>query len=479
MKGGFWMRFSHPTDSVTAEAPRPLDTDKDLIPGVCILADDLTGAADAANYFRTGLYRVRVSLNPDAPWDPALGPHVVQVADTESRAADPEEARRRVARAAGGLKDLGTHLGTAGAGGLHVYKKVDSTLRGHLGIELEAALEALGRRFAVVAPSFPANGRQVVGGRLSVHGTPVHQTAFAQDPRNPIVSDRVADVIAQGTQLPVEELSLSVVRSGPAAAASWLDALGTGMRVVVADAESEDDLAVIADAFAGREDVLLCGSAGLAKQLPRHWLAKPGAGTEESADRNVRDDATWQPQGHDPCDRVLVLVGSANPAAHRQLEVLAQQAGVRVTELDPVQLADPRTAAEELARATQDLVHSIAARERQHAPGPVMAAAALGTRRPTGAAGHRFEDDLAAAAKAWFERAAGQAIGFVATGGDTALALCRAIGVHAIWPEGEVAPGIPWNTIETPYGRALLVTKAGGFGAEDALWRAVQFLTRS
>ncbi|SFU90947.1 four-carbon acid sugar kinase family protein [Alicyclobacillus macrosporangiidus] len=470
------MHSCHPTDSGTAERPRPLDTDRHLLPGVCILADDLTGAADAANYFRTGLYRVRVSLNPDAPWDPALGPHVVQVADTESRAAEPEEAWRRVARAAGGLKDLGSRLGTA-AGALHVYKKVDSTLRGHLGIELEAALEALGRRIAVFAPSFPANGRQVVGGRLSVHGTPVHQTAFAQDPRNPIESDRVADVIAQGTQLPVDELPLSVLRSGPAAAASWLDALGPGTRVVVADAETEDDLAVIADAFAAREDVLLCGSAGLAKQLPRHWLAKPDAETDASADRSRQDDAAGTAQAHDPCDRVLVLVGSANPAAHRQLEVLAQQAGIRVTELDPVQLAHPQTTAEELARATQDLVQSTAAREREGSAGPVLAAAALGTRRPAGASGRRFEDDLAAAAKIWFERAAGQAIGFVATGGDTALALCRAIGVHAIWPEGEVAPGIPWNTIETPRGRALLVTKAGGFGTEDALWRAVQFLT--
>ncbi|MCL6517933.1 four-carbon acid sugar kinase family protein [Alicyclobacillus sp.] len=419
---------------------------------VFILADDLTGAADAANYFRTGAHRVRVGLNPDRPWDPALGPEVVQVADTESRAAAPAEARARVAAAVEQLKALFSQE----YGASYVYKKVDSTLRGHLGAELETALQALERRVAVLAPSFPANGRCVLDGRLTVHGTPVHETAFAKDPRNPIDTDRIADLVRRGVSIPVREMPIPVVRSGPEAARAWVDKHHEKHMIVVADAQTEDDLSTLASAFAARQDVLLCGSAGLAKHLPPHWLRR-GEGVSSAAPV--------------PADQVLVLVGSANPVAHRQLEALAESTGLEVAVLDPVRLADAASSQDELAMAARRLAAGASGGGRVHA-------AALGQRRPATDTLRRFEDDLAAVAKAWFETVDARRIGFVATGGDTALALCRAIGVQAIWPEGEVLAGIPWNTIETPRGSARLVTKAGGFGEDDALRRAVDFLTR-
>jgi uncharacterized protein YgbK (DUF1537 family) len=58
----------------------------------------------------------------------------------------------------------------------------------------------------------------------------------------------------------------------------------------------------------------------------------------------------------------------------------------------------------------------------------------------------------------------------VLAGGDTALAVCRALRVTGIRLEREVLPGIPRGTlIGGPYDGLAVVTKAGGFGAEDAL----------
>ncbi len=51
-------------------------------------------------------------------------------------------------------------------------KKIDSTLRGNPGAELEAMMTAQGCRVAVVAPAYPAAGRHTRDGRCYVHGIP-------------------------------------------------------------------------------------------------------------------------------------------------------------------------------------------------------------------------------------------------------------------------------------------------------------------
>jgi uncharacterized protein YgbK (DUF1537 family) len=58
--------------------------------------------------------------------------------------------------------------------------------------------------------------------------------------------------------------------------------------------------------------------------------------------------------------------------------------------------------------------------------------------------------------------------GIVATGGDTANALCSALGAQALEILGEVEAGIP--VMRALGERSLpLVTKAGGFGSPAAL----------
>jgi uncharacterized protein YgbK (DUF1537 family) len=48
--------------------------------------------------------------------------------------------------------------------------KIDSTLRGPIQAMIDGALEGIGARVAVVASAFPEQGRDVVDGRLFVHG---------------------------------------------------------------------------------------------------------------------------------------------------------------------------------------------------------------------------------------------------------------------------------------------------------------------
>jgi uncharacterized protein YgbK (DUF1537 family) len=54
-----------------------------------------------------------------------------------------------------------------------LYKKIDSTLRGHVAAELGAVRRALGRRAIVFTPAFPAQGRSVRDAALHLRGRPI------------------------------------------------------------------------------------------------------------------------------------------------------------------------------------------------------------------------------------------------------------------------------------------------------------------
>src|SRR5947207_2402957 len=89
------------------------------MPELTIIADDLTGAADCGIAFALAGLPTFVAFGKGPP----PGDAQVLALDTDSRAASPEEASRRVHAAA---KDVW------GRGARTLYKKIDSTLRGHV-----------------------------------------------------------------------------------------------------------------------------------------------------------------------------------------------------------------------------------------------------------------------------------------------------------------------------------------------------------
>jgi uncharacterized protein YgbK (DUF1537 family) len=72
-----------------------------------------------------------------------------------------------------------------------IYKKTDSTLRGNIAAEFGALLKAVPGKELVYVPAYPQMGRIVKDGRLLVHGIPVHESAFARDPLNPVLSSNI------------------------------------------------------------------------------------------------------------------------------------------------------------------------------------------------------------------------------------------------------------------------------------------------
>src|SRR5690242_17623171 len=126
---------------------------------LAILADDLTGACDSAVPFARRGLATRVLL---APRPVAMGPadriDVVAV-DADTR---PFSRRVAVARTTVAARALRTPDAT------RLFKKVDSTLRGHVGPELLACMRAWDVSLALLCPAFPATGRWVQGGEIFV-----------------------------------------------------------------------------------------------------------------------------------------------------------------------------------------------------------------------------------------------------------------------------------------------------------------------
>ncbi len=70
-----------------------------------------------------------------------------------------------------------------------------------------------------------------------------------------------------------------------------------------------------------------------------------------------------------------------------------------------------------------------------------------------------------------------QVLGLILTGGDTADAVCAAMGMTGVQVVGEVQSGIPAAGGIGGQGDGLrLVTKAGGFGDDSALVRSIDFI---
>jgi uncharacterized protein YgbK (DUF1537 family) len=68
--------------------------------------------------------------------------------------------------------------------------------------------------------------------------------------------------------------------------------------------------------------------------------------------------------------------------------------------------------------------------------------------------------------------------GVVFSGGDTAHLICRELGVTGIRLERELSPGLPWGYLMGGLADGWpVITKAGGFGAENALKSAVDFFS--
>lgn len=394
-------------------------------PAIAIVADDLTGSGDTAVQFVRAGWCTHLSIGgaDEALAGPAHDDVEVLAVTTNSRAFSAADAAGVIGRNVRQLREAGVS---------RLYKKVDSTLRGAFKAEIDAARDAWrDDAIAVVCPAFPATGRTVEQGILYVNGKPVTETSAATDPVTPVTESHIPTLLGSAHVAPLaddtpETLAARIAQAGA---------------TVVVDAATDDDLERLARAVGLLgERALPVGAGGLAVPLARVW-----AGADQTAP-------------------VVVVVTSQHSAARGQAAAL-QAAGADTWRPSLEQLADDA----QWQAWSQPLLQA-------HAQAPLEAGTILllapeGQR--AGLDSDKVADRLGSLAAQLI--AASRAAGVVATGGDGARSVLLALQANGIALVDEVMGGVPLGTLTGGTAAGLpVVTKAGGFGTEDVLVRAVR-----
>lgn len=412
-----------------------------------VIADDFTGSNDTGVQLAKKGARTEVMLTPTQKLSRRAD---VLVINTESRAIPAAQAAQAVQQALAPWCE--------GVTAPLVYKKIDSTFRGNVGAEVTAAMRAANRTLAVIAAAIPAAGRTTRDGLCLVNGTPLLETEFASDPKTPIISSRIAELVTLQSDIPVHEVSLDDVRRGRLSALLVAFA-AEGECMVVVDAVEDRDLSLIAHAICEQEALpLLVGAAGLANALPVRLFMQEKQALP-----------------------VLVVAGSMSEATRRQVNKALCQDRAKVVDIDASRLASADFEQEiasvvEQACALLSRQHHTILRTSRCADDRQMIdtlCASVGMSRQ--ALGERLSQRLGVITLRIIEQA--RIGGLFLTGGDIATAVASALGAEGYRIQSEVAPCIPCGTfVNSEIDDLPVITKAGGFGSDSTLCDALYFI---
>lgn len=418
------------------------------MPQLLIAADDFTGALDTSVQFSKQGYRTCVTTA--YPPDPSAFCEDVDVlvADTESRHLSPEEAYDRTYRWTRLAKEQDVRL---------IYKKTDSTLRGNVGAELRATMDAGGRSKTIFAPALPRLGRTVSGGEVFFQGVPLTSTVFAKDPFTPICSSSIADIIHATAP------GVSILNATPS---NLLDAYYAAGRnsVIVVDAQTDSQLHEIAlSSYALREKVVLAGCAGFAQMIP-----------------SMLDCSSLPLPSRIKAENCLFISGSINRIAMEQVDH-AQRLGVPAVLLRPRQLLEQdywescegEAFLEKLSSTLREkrcLILKTADSEEDTA---CVRRYAESQGIPLEALHLRLADHLGLLTAKLVENNNLDLLSVF--GGDTLYGVLKHLHIQKITPESEILPGVVQSVFSCDRGLRYIVSKAGGFGEADLIHKILRY----
>ncbi len=237
---------------------------------VGIVADDLTGANDTALQFHLKGANTKIILDCNSP---ILNKDETEVCavSTESRNVEQWDAVSKVEKA--------VKFFTENFSFDYYYKKIDSTLRGHMAIETLTMLELLDYDAAIIIPAFPQEGRITVGGYHLLKGIPIGRTEIAMDPHSPILESHIPSLLASQLEDKQKELigtiDLKTVMNGAGPILIRMNELiNNGKKLIILDSASITDIEQIALAINKSDKKLLpTGTAAAANALSKYWLA--------------------------------------------------------------------------------------------------------------------------------------------------------------------------------------------------------------
>ena len=403
-----------------------------------VVADDFTGANDTGVQIRRRGIPVRVVFSGSR-----VSGDGSCVLDTESRFLSEAEAYERI------FSEVEKIPFERFA---RVIKKVDSTLRGNIAAETKALAQCYEPELIVFVPAFPDLGRTTVNRIHQINGTPISKTEFARSPKAPARTDDILKIMLEAFNEKVIHIGLDALRSGnvnleeariftfDAVVNGDLEtivrmALATGKRVLWVGCAGLADILLRVDVYVPpvlavvaslssvtRDQVLYAEGQGISLvKVPFHAILEKTVNLEEMAKEAIGLLKAGR-------DALLISSSTYSVEEYQKTEESARRAGV---------------SAEDMSDFTQELIGKIALMVLEGVCDPVC----------TGVSG------------------------LFLSGGDTAMSCFEKIEAMGSNIVTEIAIGIPLMQLAGgKYEGLKVVSKAGAFGREDAIFYSIRKL---
>ncbi len=409
-----------------------------------MIADDFTGALDSGVKFaQSGASTIVISQRAITENDLECGADVL-VVDAQTRHLTAQEAYRIV------------HDMTAVAAKykeIWLYKKTDSALRGNVGSELTAMLDASGEKVMAFVPAFPQQNRITVHSVQLADGKPISEGVFGKDLFDPITCSYIPELIAQQSNVKTEIVLHHCYET--------VEYASEECKILIFDAECEEDLQDVANKLKRSGGLrVMAGCAGMAFTLP-DLIELNGNPSPFSLQQQ----------------RLGIVCGSVNPISQRQLETGEAAGFGRYTFTAEALLGKSFDAKRETKRAIETLKHRngiiIDANDLQFSGEKLEYASSIGLDKEQ--TRMLIAERLGSVACCLLEEI--PEILLTLIGGDTLAGFMEQMQIIRFLPIRELSPGCVLSIAHTETRRFPVISKSGGLGCEDLLPKLLQFLS--
>lgn len=402
-----------------------------------VIADDFTGSLDTGIKFAQAGAATQMMIGSEFELSRITDECEVLIVDSETRHLTAENAYAVVHDLVRRLADFGAQM---------FYKKTDSALRGCVGCELAAVSDALGCCVHFV-PSLPSENRVTIDGIQYIDGVPVSKSVFGDDPFEPVRHDAVADIIH-------EQSDISVVNKRNCFDLQAVDE----KTIVVYDTQTDRDIENVAKKLKNAGELrALAGCAGFADGLK----AVMGFGGKE--ERPI-----------DKAKNIFVVCGTVNKITGKQLSY-AQSHGFDRISLNVEQKLEPGYLETETGKKFLEYLRKACEKKRPvildvFGDEEVIREAEIYCRLHGLDVKNirvKIAERLSEMLEKWLEFNLDHTV--VLSGGDTVYGFLKHIKCDEVYPLSEVARGAILFKAKMKNGGGMLniVSKSGGFGAED------------
>jgi len=292
-----------------------------------VIADDLTGSNATCSLFKKiGLRAASIlKLQGDINYDVDVISY-----STASRGLDKEEAYNKVSEAIKILKNKDV---------LVYNKRIDSTLRGNIGTEINAMLDNLeDDRIAVVVPAYPDSGRIVVNKTMLVNGVLLENSDAGKDPKTPIKTSCVESLVQKDIKYSSTYFTLSDIAQPIEEIAKKIQEAIKKSRVLIFDAVNNEDIIKISKAII-HSDINIV-------------TVDPGPFT-------LYYSKELQKKNHLE-KKILMVIGSVTATTKKQIEYILQEEDIFLVKMKVEDFFEKETCLKEIERVISFIKKGIA-----------------------------------------------------------------------------------------------------------------------